>query len=668
MNKLLTLGLPGLASLILLANPNSNLQTCGKVLLGATGMSLIILSGGSTKDIEIDKLKANLEGCQKTVKIFDEKRKQAEQDRDIAIQLSTDLRGEHQVKLTNLNELFLKSKHELETEIQNLKSRLRETSNISTSTIHQIVKETYQTSLQKTLGLVDGWKRNYPDLVEFFDNLEAEIDKVKSWAVYEIKSYGQVTNVNELLDKGLWIQERIINRTTDIRIKGLTTIIKYFTELADDSIRFDEYKHSLQDIIEKAKLQIESEQIKTKEVAVNWINSNNEHKQNYEGEFTELLNTGKQSVQLIQELQDRIIDLESKLVELQKPRNFHPATRDDYRAANLIIEYLENVGFKLHGAYSNYHKHTATVFFQIEQALSISELNAHSEKLMRLVKTISPVQFANDDSGLIKAELKLSSTPTVEKSAQFKPPTSKSVLESTARGLLITGHPGAGKSSSMRAIGQYLGGQDAMRLALIPHAQDNESFESAGYLVINDKSLIYQAIAALDDEIKLRASSTKTDHRYLIVCVDELASIIKDEPKGFGLMEIIRQAAVEGRKLNVIVILGNHSQTTTAIDMDSQYREAFVQLWLCGAATHKLNMPNSPQLKQAEIDWINSSPYPCLVSINGKHQACEHPTHSVYNEYKDKGLPPVGIQGWEPNTVVMGDMNIPAKRRKVATK
>jgi len=675
MNKLLALGLPGLASLILLANPNDIFKDFGKIGIGCTGMSLISLSvGGSKQEREIEKLKSELGTsnntflkCQDTVRVFDKKRVEAEQKQEIARQLAEDLRQESAKKLNDLTLSHTKITHQLQSEILELKARLREVSSVATSSVHQTVAETYKESFQKTLGLLDGCKRNYPDLNGFFENLETEVDKIKSWASKEIESYGQMTGVDELLNTGLWIQERIINKTADIRIKGLTKIIKYFSELASDSVCFGEYQNSLQEIIAKAKSQIEGKQLEVREVASEWVKSNEFHKQNYEGEFSELINTGKQAVQIIQELQQRIIDLESKISDYSRPRKFYPATREDLRAANLIIEYMERQGFILDAGMSIYHKHSATTYFQVDRnnAISISELNSHSEQLMRHCKSIAPIQFSNDESGLIKAELKLSIKESIEKSAQFKPPTCRSVVERSSRGFLITGHPGAGKSSAIRAIGQWLGGENAIRLALIPHAQDNQSFDDAGYLVINAKELIYQAIAELKEEINLRSASTKSDHRYLIVAIDELGSIIADSPKGMDVMEIIRQAAVEGRKLNIIVILGNHSQTTTAIEMDSQYRESFVQLWLCGAATHKLNMPNAPQLKQNEIDWIKDNAYPALVSINGKYTTAQHPTHSNYNEYQDKGLPPIGIENWEQNSAVIGGMNIPAKRRKM---
>jgi hypothetical protein len=665
MMKLLTLGLPVLASFFLLAD-NAQLKDIGKISIGVTAANLIALSNGKGEteklNSEIEKLNKTLEQRLETVKVVDKKRKEEENQKNIAIQLASDLKDEYGKQLENQKITATQTQHNLEIQINDLRAKLREVSVVATSTVFEIVEKTYKDSYQKTFCLLDGWKNNYPELTEFFDNLEADIDKVKSWATKEIESYKKLETVDKLLGVGLYIQERIISRMADIRIKGYSTIIQYLKEITEDYVS----QESVKDLVIFAGEELEAKKSEIEKIANEWIKSNEGHKQKYETEFTEAINQGKKGVEYIEGLQQKLFDLEAQLAELKRPRKFYPATREDLRAANLLIEYLESKKFILHSAYSKYHKYTAEVFFQSDQMLSISELNTHSEHLMRVCKTNAPVKFSNDDSGLIKADLSLATPEKVEKGSQFKPPTCRSVIEKSARGLLITGNPGNGKSSAMRAIGQWLGGIDSMRLALIPHAQDTESFEDAGYVVINDKERIYQAIAALDEEIKLRGQSTKKDHRYLIVCIDELGSIIKDAPDDLNVMEIIRQAAVEGRKLNIIVLLGNHSQTTKAIEMDSQYREAFVQLWLAGAATHKLNMPQAPQMSQKEIDWVRDQPYPVIVSINGKFTATQHPTHYPYNEYQDKGLPPIGVENWDSNTVVIGGMNYPAKRRKAS--
>ncbi len=105
----------------------------------------------------------------------------------------------------------------------------------------------------------------------------------------------------------------------------------------------------------------------------------------------------------------------------------------------------------------------------------------------------------------------------------------------------------------------------------------------------------------------------------------------------------------------MIVLVGNHSQTTSAIEMDSEFRGAFYQLFLVGAAVHRINQPNAPALKQHESEWIKSAAYPVLVCFNGRYQASQHPTHYTYKEYQDTGNPPIGLVSMCLNTVKIGN-------------
>jgi hypothetical protein len=225
------------------------------------------------------------------------------------------------------------------------------------------------------------------------------------------------------------------------------------------------------------------------------------------------------------------------------------------------------------------------------------------------------------------------------------------------RGFLITGHPGSGKTSVMRFLGQVLGGKDAQRLALTPHEEDAASFQDAGFAVITDVQQILQQLQLLDEEIKLRGKDSSRRFK-LIVAIDELGRILtsgkKAELKPEDLMESIRQMAVEGRKLDVIVLVGNHSQTTSAIKMDSEFRNSFYQLFLCGAALHVDSQPGKDaRLTKEQEEYLHEAAYPCLALINSQFKLCKHPTHHEYSEYKDSGNPPKNIEQWEVNSITI---------------
>ncbi|MEM6399124.1 MAG: hypothetical protein AAF757_02670, partial [Cyanobacteria bacterium P01_D01_bin.116] len=116
-----------------------------------------------------------------------------------------------------------------------------------------------------------------------------------------------------------------------------------------------------------------------------------------------------------------------------------------------------------------------------------------------------------------------------------------------------------------------------------------------------------------------------------------------------------RQIAVEGRKLELIVIVGNHSETTKALNIDGQFRSAFYQLFLVGAARYVLDQPNkNARLTQHKENHIINAAYPALLVANNKYDVVKHPTHGEYTEYQDSGNIPENLEDWDIN-----NLNIP---------
>ncbi|MHC5721307.1 MAG: hypothetical protein ACYTX0_57145, partial [Nostoc sp.] len=105
----------------------------------------------------------------------------------------------------------------------------------------------------------------------FFENLEVEIDKVKSWAVGELEAYQGVQNLQSLIDEGLRIQQRIISRCSDIKVKSLSTIIKYLKSLADDSVTFSEYQDNIAQISERAREHLLEKELAIESIAQEWV-------------------------------------------------------------------------------------------------------------------------------------------------------------------------------------------------------------------------------------------------------------------------------------------------------------------------------------------------------------------------------------------------------------
>lgn len=410
----LVLGLS--AAITVAVSPNENVKFFGTILTG------IGIGGFVFSQLDSQESKNQISNLQKTVDILDKQRRNSEDEklRTIRECNATKLKLDDQLQIVkeNTNELTTKNNFlniqiaELESQLKlersNLQSKIREISNFSSGMAYEIVYETYKNELSKLGGMISGYSNNYPDLKDFFENLEAEIDKVKSWAVGELEAYQGVQNLQSLIDEGLRIQQRIISRCSDIKVKSLTTIIKYLNSLAEDSVSFSEYQNHIAELSERAKVFILEKELAIEGIAQEWITSNNSTTQKYSTEFTEVLENGKHLVHRIQELSE-------KIELMNQPLRWSVATRQDLRVGNIIIGYFESKGVILDRAKSDYDHWQSTLSFHIDRNNRIlvpSELEPEGERLQQLCHTLSPIKFGwNAEEGLLTAWLHLARKP-----------------------------------------------------------------------------------------------------------------------------------------------------------------------------------------------------------------------------------------------------------------
>lgn len=471
-------------------------------------------------------------------------------------------------------------------------------------------------------------------------------------AISEIKNL-DITNFKTVLDFIFEFDNKFLNvkvRWKDAQVKGIKTESNGLRQALDNSmpkpIALERFTEGMDEVDARI----------TEKYEALLLNNNSIHAQ--------LLDLLEQRNLVIDDLQQNNLELQKENIELQKP--LLAIGKSDYAlAANRIANYYyENYNYKLDVINWQETETGFNILFATRKnpGLTDKELLPHNtrEQLAAFTNalhgTLPKFEF-NYQHSLLTLEVILRKPQKKEPTAQdlkFKDLMSLG----SKRSYLVTGHPGAGKTSAMIFLGQQLGGVDAMRVALNPHNDTKSSYERFGFVEINDLDAIVEQINLLYEEIKLRRADPQR-RQPLVVCLDELSAVLDASDDAKGMMEIIRQIAVEGRKMNMIVIVGSHSQTTKAIDMDGEFRGAFYQLFLVGAARNAIDQPHrKTSLKPLQEQWIREAAYPVLLLANSQYSLVKHPTHGDYEEYKDEGNYPENLEDWDINDLSIAVSNL----------
>ena len=580
MNNLTPISLVlGLSAAITVAvSPNENVKFFGTILAG------VGIGGFVFSQFESQENKTQITNLQKTVDLLDKQRRNSESEKlktireynalkiklDKELELVRDEMLRHQSSNSSLKTRLSDLENELKLEKSSSESKIREISNFSTGMAYEIVYDTYKNQVSKLDGLVSGYSRSYPDLKEFFENLEAEIDKVKSWAVQDLEAYQGIKNLQSLIDEGLRIQQRIISKCSDIKIKALTTIIKYLNELAQDSVGFSQYQDHIAQISERAREHLLEKELAIQGIAQNWIDANNYTQEQYSTEFSEVLQNGKHLV-------DRIRELGEEIEAMKRPYTWSAPTRQDLRIGNMIIGYFERMGIILDRAKSDYDHWQASLSFHIDRNPRIivaSELEPEGERLQQLTHTLSPIKFTWDaEEGCMVAWLHLAKKPVkpmiegdinkIWKTAdKFQ-----SIVKSWSR-IRITGGSESGKSPTAENVAVCVvlarGGSAELFNPQDDSVKNYWTIPTIGNSH-NDSLLGIESLAAMVNE------KTNDRSQFNITIFDEIDSSIASVEKklqsevGKQISTIVKQ--VSHQNLGVVIV-GQNANAKTFPGMD----------------------------------------------------------------------------------------------------
>lgn len=245
-------------------------------------------------------------------------------------QLEQDTDAKHQALLAVKNEC------------QELKDAAASICEFRSTHAFEIVNRTYETAMQKLEAQINGLHRNYPECQEDLSAVLVAAEHLRSRFLAKLAAYKKLETFGDLLDTGLELQELIINRSFDLRVKGQTIIIKFLNSVVanlqstvSNSVPYSDYQAHIEDLVRKASHAVERATLEgednVKAIAQEFVIANNGHKANYQGELTDAVNTAKYAANKLAEAEDR-------LAELQRPlQMFGESTYAN--AANAIANY-----------------------------------------------------------------------------------------------------------------------------------------------------------------------------------------------------------------------------------------------------------------------------------------------------------------------------------------
>jgi uncharacterized protein YoxC len=336
----------GIASTVALFVPNDNIKFAGNFGLGVTVASLITseVTVGEGYNAIRDVIEKAEQSANYNVESLEKKLLQISLELDKKQKLTLELQAlkpineQLQREVRRLNSDVDSKREQLTTveyEVQKLKNSLHEIGTFSTSQAFGIVQNTFRTAMKKLEAQVNALHRNYPDCQEDLDAVLLEIERMRTRFLAKLEEYERLETFEKSLDVGLELQELIINQCIDLRVKAQTIVIRFLDSIVRESVPFTDFETYINELTNKAAHELHQAQLQrendVKSIAQEWVVSNNGHKERYQTDYTELLDTAKQAV-------NRLTEVETKLMELQKPlMMFGESTYAN--AANAIANY-----------------------------------------------------------------------------------------------------------------------------------------------------------------------------------------------------------------------------------------------------------------------------------------------------------------------------------------
>jgi predicted RNA-binding Zn-ribbon protein involved in translation (DUF1610 family)/ADP-ribose pyrophosphatase YjhB (NUDIX family) len=298
-----------------------------------------------------------------------------------------------------------------------------------------------------------------------------------------------------------------------------------------------------------------------------------------------------------------IARLKEQVDDLRKPHNFNPATRDDLRIGNQIIEYFWLHGIILDRAGSDYRKHEAVLHFHTDRNPRLvlpGELNEHADKLPQVLRCLNTPKFDYDsESGLMSVKLALSRKPPIGAEDVSRLWKSKSQFEKLASQWIrvrVIGGSEAGKSPTAENIAVCLLKAHPGKVKLSnPQYHSRKNYWSIPVTWTFHKESI-EGMKEVAERVEKRSSGLEGFEEFVLYMFDEIDStFVKHKSASQYVLSAVKQASHQNLGM---VFIGQNANASEYPGMDRSDFENCVNVHIGGNAKHAIvNSNMSSELK-----------------------------------------------------------------------
>ena len=305
-----------------------------------------------------------------------------------------------------------------------------------------------------------------------------------------------------------------------------------------------------------------------------------------------------------------IANLKEQVNGLCQPQNFNPATRDDLRMGNQIIDYFWLHGMVLDRAGSDYRKHEAVLYFHTDRNLRLilpGELNEHAEKLPQVLRCLNTPKFHYDsESGLMSVKLALSRKPPIgveDVSRIWKPKSQFEKLAAQWMRVRVTGGSEAGKSPTAENIAVCLLKAHPGKVKLCnPQYYSRKNYWSIPVTWKSHKESV-EGMKELADRVEKRSSGAEGFEEFVLYLFDEIDStFVKHKSASQYVLSAVKQASHQNLGM---VFIGQNANASEYPGMDRSDFENCVNVHIGGNAKHAIVNSNLSSELKSELQNQN---------------------------------------------------------------